>query len=34
MVDWTYMNKDELRAADPDLWLEKAEDLLKWVVTD
>ncbi|MDD2374310.1 MAG: HAD-IA family hydrolase [Eubacteriales bacterium] len=34
VVDWTYMNKDELRAADPDLWLEKAEDLLKWVVTD
>lgn len=32
IVDWTRMPKDELKANMPDLWINQADDLYRWVV--
>ena len=34
IVDWTRMPKQELRDGHPDLWLNKPDDLYRWVVND
>ena len=32
VVGWTQMPKDELKANKPDLWINQADDLYRWVV--